>query len=90
MEPERDPYRLEITRKALKDIEHLSPKLKKKLREILINRIAVDPYSGKRLVGDLSGYWSVRLNLRDRIVYKVDEDQRVVYILRARSHYEQL
>lgn len=90
MAPERVPFRIEITRRALKDIENLSPKLKKKLREILINRVAVGPYSGKRLVGDLSGYWSIRLNLRDRIVYRIDEDQRVVYILRARSHYESL
>ncbi len=90
METEEGPYRIEIARKALKDIEHLSPKLKKKLREILMNRVALDPFSGKRLVGELSGYWSLRLNLRDRIVYRIDEEQRVVYILRARSHYEKL
>ena len=90
MEPERAPFRLEITRKALKDIESLSPKLKKKLREILLNRVAVDPYSGKKLVGDLSGYRSIRLNIQDRIVYRIDEEHQVIYILRARSHYEKL
>jgi len=88
--PEKALFRIELTRKALKDIEHLSSKLKKKLREILLNRVAVDPYSGKKLVGDLSGYRSIRLNLQDRIVYRIDEENHVIYILRARSHYEKL
>ena len=90
MAPEKALFRIELTRKALKDIEHLSSKLKKKLREILLNRVAVDPYSGKKLVGDLSGYRSIRLNLQDRIVYRIDEENHVIYILRARSHYEKL
>ena len=81
-------YRIEITRRAQKDIETLTPKLKKKLRDILVNRIAVNPHDGKQLVGDLKGKWSVRLTLKDRIVYTIDEDHRVVYILRARTHYE--
>jgi len=90
VEPEKVLFRIEITWKALKDIEHLSPKLKKKLREILFNRVAVDPYSGRKLVGDLSGYHSIRLNLQDRVVYRIDEAHHVIYILRARSHYEKL
>ena len=87
---ENHPFRVELTRRALKDIEHLAPKIKKKLGDILLNRIAVDPWSGKKLVGDLSSYWSVRLTLRDRIVYRIDEDRRVIYVLRARTHYEGL
>ena len=87
---EQMPFRVEMTRRALKDIEHLGPKLKKKMRDILLNRIAVDPWSGKKLVGDLSGYRSVRLTIRDRIVYRIDEDRHVIFILRARSHYEGL
>ena len=90
MRTEAQPYRIVITRKALKDIEKLSPKLKKKLQDILENRIAVDPFAGKKLVGDLEGYRSVRLTLHDRIVYRVDESERVVFILRARTHYENL
>ncbi len=81
-------YRIEITRRAQKDIETLTPKLKKKLRDILVNRIAVNPLDGKKLVGDLKGKWSVRLTLKDRIICTIDEDQGVVYVLRARTHYE--
>ena len=81
-------YRIEITRRAQKDIETLTPKLKKKLRDILVNRIAITPYDGKKLVGDLNGKWSVRLTLKDRIVYSIDDNNSVIYILRARTHYE--
>ena len=83
-----EPFRLQITRRAQKDIATLTPKLKKKLREILVHRIAVNPFDGKKLVGDLKGCWSVRLTLKDRVVYSIDEEEHTVYILRARTHYE--
>ena len=83
-----EPFRLQITRRAQKDIATLTPKLKKKLREILINRIAMNPFDGKKLVGDLRGCWSVRLTLKDRVVYSIDEERRIVHILRARTHNE--
>jgi len=83
-----EPFRVQITRRAQKDIDTLTPKLKKKLREILINRIAVDPFDGKKLVGDLKGCLSVRLTLKDRVVYSIDEGNHIVNVLRARTHYE--
>ena len=82
------PYRIEITRRAVKDIETLTPKLRRKLRDILMNRIAANPFDGKKLVGDLSGYWSVRMTHKDRIVYKIDDASRTVYVLRTRTHYD--
>jgi toxin YoeB len=88
--PEQPPFTVRITRRAQKDIEKLAPKLRRKLREVLTNRIAEDPTSGKKLTGDLSGYWSVRLTYQDRIVYRIDEENRVVFILRARTHYRGL
>jgi Txe/YoeB family toxin of toxin-antitoxin system len=81
-------YRVEVSRRAQKDIDTLTPKLKKKLLDILLNRIAVNPYDGKRLVGDLKGKWSVRLTHKDRIVYTIDEENDIVYVLRARTHYQ--
>jgi Txe/YoeB family toxin of Txe-Axe toxin-antitoxin module len=80
-------YRVRLTRRAETDVAALSPKLKKKLKDILLNRIAIDPHSGKRLTGELAGYWSVRLSYKDRIVYRIDESEKIVYILRARTHY---
>ena len=80
-------YRVEIARRAEKDIATLSTKLRRKLRDILLNRLAVSPHRGKKLVGELVGYWSVRLTYKDRIVYRVDDANKVVYVLRARTHY---
>jgi Txe/YoeB family toxin of toxin-antitoxin system len=80
-------YRIRLTRQAAKDVKQLTPKLQAKLKDILRNRLAFEPYSGKALVGDLKGYYSVRLTIRDRIVYSVHDDELVVLVLRAKTHY---
>jgi mRNA interferase RelE/StbE len=85
--PERAPYAIEITRQAKKDVETLSPKLKEKLRTILIEVIAKNPYEGKKLLGDLAGSYSYRLTYQDRIVYSIDEQTRTIFVERARTHY---
>lgn len=80
-------YVIRITRQAKKDIDTLSPKLKRKLREILLEVLAENPYEGKKLIGDLAGSYSYRLTYRDRIVYSIDEKDKIVYIERGRTHY---
>jgi len=80
-------YQIEFTKKAQKDVQQLSPKLKNKLKDILRNKIAVNPLSGKSLLGDLKGYYSVRLSFQDRIVYRIEADVCVVMVIRAKSHY---
>ena len=80
-------FAIRFTREAAKDVKTLSPRLKKKLREILLADVATAPFSGKKLVGDLSGFYSVRLTHKDRIVYSVDEATRTIYVHRARTHY---
>ena len=54
---------------------------------VLLETVAVIPYSGKPLVGDLEGFYSVRLSYKDRIVYSVDENARIVFVHRAKTHY---
>ncbi len=81
------PFRVLLTRRAEKDLATLSQKMRRKLRDILVNRLAVDPHGGKKLMGELKGYFSVRLSLHDRIVYRIDEAERLVYIIRARTHF---
>jgi addiction module RelE/StbE family toxin len=80
-------YDIKITRHAVKDIKHLSPKLKNKLKNIITELISENPYIGKALVGELKGNYSYRLTLKDRIIYSVDENKKIVYIKRARTHY---
>jgi Txe/YoeB family toxin of toxin-antitoxin system len=80
-------YRVRFTRQAEKDIAKLTDKLRAKLKDIVRNRLAVDPYSGKPLTGPLKGHWSMRLSYQDRIVYSIQEDDLVVIVVRARTHY---
>jgi Txe/YoeB family toxin of Txe-Axe toxin-antitoxin module len=68
-------YQLQFTKKAKKDIQSLSPKLKAKLKDILRYKIALKPESGKPLVGSLKGYYSVRLSYQDRVLYKIEKDR---------------
>jgi Txe/YoeB family toxin of Txe-Axe toxin-antitoxin module len=80
-------YQIAFTRQAQKDIAKLTPKLKTKLKAILRNKIAMAPQAGKPLLGDLTGYYSVRLSFQDRIVYRIEQEHCVVLIVRAKSHY---
>lgn len=50
-------------------------------------RLAVDPHSGKPLAGPLKGYYSVGLSGQDLILYRIQGDELVVIVVRARTHY---
>ncbi len=65
-------YQLRFSKQAKKDIERLTPKLRIKLKTLLVEVIAENPYEGKKLLGDLAGNYSYRLTYKDRIVYSVD------------------
>jgi len=80
-------YEILFTKQALKDVKTLSPKLKRKLKSILSEMIEDDPFCGKRLLSDLEGNYSYRLNLKDRILYSIDKEKKVVYVKRAKTHY---
>ena len=76
---------------ALKDAKKLSsvnlaPKAKK-LIEILRKDPFQTPPPYEKLVGNLSGAYSRRINIQHRLVYQVREEDKVVRILRMWSHY---
>ena len=81
-------FEVRITHRAEKDIQKLSPKLKDKLYDILTEVISKDPTQGKKLIGDLEGSYSVRLSYQDRLVYSIDRKKKIVYIERAKTHYD--
>jgi toxin YoeB len=85
-------WKLVYTRQAQKDARKLAASgLKPKAQELLA-LIAEDPYRKpppfEKLVGDLAGACSRRINIQHRLVYQVLEEQRVVKALRLWSHYE--
>ena len=63
----------------------------KKIEKILLE-LSETPYSGtgqpEQLKYELTGYWSRRINQKDRIVYRVEEQTVMVYVVSAMGHYE--
>ena len=83
---------IKFTKNAEKDKKLLkSAGLEDKVKKLL-NLIAKNPFqnppSYEKLVGDLQGYYSRRINLQHRLVYKVHEDINTVVIHSMWSHYE--
>ncbi len=60
-------YQIRFTKEAKKDVTQLTQKLKEKLKKIIQEKISISPYDGKKLVGYLTGFYSIRLNYKDRI-----------------------
>jgi Txe/YoeB family toxin of toxin-antitoxin system len=85
-------WELRFTGHAEKDAKKLaSAGLKHKaqeLLEILRNNPFQNPPPYEKLVGDLSGAYSRRINIQHRLVYQVLEKNRVVKVLRMWTHYE--
>lgn len=80
-------YKILFSKKAQRDITNLTEQQKGKLKQILEQIIAVNPYVGKDLKGKLKGLNSYRLNRKDRILYQIYEIDKTVLIIRARTHY---
>ena len=80
------------TRQAQKDAKKLAASGLKPNAQELLALIAEDPYRKpppfEKLVGDLAGACSRRINIQHRLVYQVLEEERVVKVLRLWSHYE--
>ena len=74
----------ELTKRALKDLNELSPALKTKAVS-LINRLDNEPALGKKLLGNLAGLRSAHLGRSHRIIYKVSpEDGPLVMTITLR------
>lgn len=85
-------WQLVYTKQAQKDAKKLAASgLKEKAQELLAV-LASNPYQNpppfEKLVGDLKGTYSRRINIQHRIVYQVVEDESVVKIIRLWTHYE--
>ncbi|MDR1996989.1 MAG: Txe/YoeB family addiction module toxin [Candidatus Margulisbacteria bacterium] len=84
-------YQLVYAAQAQKDAKKakksgLKPNIQKLLK-ILEKNPFQNPPPYEKLVGDLSGAYSRRINLQHRLVYQVYKDQRLVKIIRMWTHY---
>ena len=85
-------WTLVYTRQAQKDAKKLSSAgLKSKAKELL-KILEVNPFQTpprfEKLVGDLTGACSRRINIQHRLVYQVLENERIVKVIRMWTHYE--
>jgi Txe/YoeB family toxin of toxin-antitoxin system len=94
-------YRIVYTKQAVKDIKNLKScgldRKAKELIEVIRNNPFQNPPAYEKLVGNLQGYCSRRINIQHRIVYQVYEEkvtiddveyQGTVKIIRMWTHYE--
>ena len=84
-------YKILYSKLAQKDAKKLfATNLQNKAKE-LIETIKKDPFQNpppyEKLVGNLSGAYSRRINIQHRLVYEVREEDKVLRILRMWSHY---
>ena len=85
-------WEIVFTKQAQKDAKKLaSSGLKKKAQQLLEviteNPVQIPP-PYEKLVGDLAGAYSRRINIQHRLVYQVYKEERVVKVLRLWTHYE--
>ena len=82
-------YKIEYSKKAIKDSERINGAMREKLKSY-INDLKENPYQPPRekLVGNLQGAYSRRLNIQHRMIYVVDEENKIVRIVRLWTHYE--
>lgn len=85
-------WKIVFTKQAQKDAKKLSSAGLKSKAEQLLDILREDPYQTpppfEKLLGDLSGACSRRINIQHRLVYQILDKEKVVKIIRMWTHYE--
>lgn len=85
-------WRLLFTKQARKDAKKIASSNLRPKTEDLLEILRENPFQTsppyEKLIGDLSGAYSRRINIQQRLVYQVIEEQRTVKIIRMWTHYE--
>ena len=85
-------WRLVYTKQARKDAKKLANSGLKENAQALLEILEINPFQTppafEKLVGDLAGACSRRINIQHRLVYQVLEAERVVKVIRMWTHYE--
>ena len=85
-------WRVVFTKRALKDAKKLSAAGLRPKAEELLDILRENPYQTpppfEKLIGDLAGAFSRRINIQHRLVYQIIDDEKVVKGIRMWTHYE--
>ena len=86
------PWSIVYTRQAQKDARRAAEAGLRAKVEQLLRILEVDPFQNppvfEKLVGDLAGAYSRRINIQHRLVYQVIAEERTVKVIRMWTHYE--
>lgn len=86
------PWRVVFTRQAVKDARKLARSNLRPKAEYLLEILGRDPLQSpppfEKLMGDLTGAYSRRINVQHRLVYQVLAEEMVVKVIRMWTHYE--
>ena len=85
-------WRVVYTKQARKDAKKLSSADLRSKAEKLIDILRKNPYQTpppfEKLLGDLTGSYSRRINIQHRLVYQILDDEKVIKVIRMWTHYE--
>ena len=85
-------WKIIYTKQAQKDAKKITASGLKPKTEKLMNILQSNPFQTpppyEKLIGDLSGAYSRRINIRHRVVYQINKDMKIVKIIRMWTHYE--
>ena len=88
----RGPWRVVFTKQAQKDATRLAAAGLRDKAQALLDILGDNPFQQpppfEKLIGDLAGAYSRRINIQHRLVYEALEDSRTVKVLRMWTHYE--
>ncbi|MCK6513383.1 Txe/YoeB family addiction module toxin [Myxococcota bacterium] len=85
-------WQIVFTKQAQKDAKNLAAAGLKEKAQMLLGILQENPFQNpppyEKLVGDLAGAYSRRINIQHRLVYEVLEEERTVKVLRMWGHYD--
>ena len=85
-------WKIVYTTQAKKDAKKLAHSGLKNQAQEIIQLLAEDPYKKpprfEKLMGDLTGSYSRRINIHHRIVYQIYEKEKIIKVMRMWTHYE--
>ena len=86
----KQKWQVILTKQAKKDAKKIASSGLKSQAQALLDVLQNNPYqpSYEKLVGNLSGYYSRRINIQHRLVYEILETEKIVRVLKMWSHYE--
>jgi Txe/YoeB family toxin of toxin-antitoxin system len=85
-------WRVVFTKQAQKDAKKIAAAGLRSKAETLVDILRENPYKRpptfEKLLGDLSGAYSRRINIQHRLVYQILDNEKVVKVIRMWTHYE--